>query len=53
MRPIITKPFGDSNRVVLTCNKGNPVAQKLYESRGFVASGNEDEDEIELTMFVK
>ena len=35
---IKTKPFGDSDRVALTCNKDNPVARKLYESRGFSAS---------------
>ena len=47
---IRTKPFGDSNRVALTCNRDNPVARKLYESRGFRATGNEDEDEIELAL---
>ena len=47
---IQTKPFGDSDRVALTCSKGNPTARKLYESRGFSATGNEDEDEIELAM---
>ena len=47
---IRTKPFGDSDRVALTCNKDNPVARKLYESRGFCATGNEDGDEIELAM---
>ena len=49
---IRTKPFGDSNRVALTCNKENPVARKLYESKGFSPTGNEDEDEIELAMTV-
>ena len=47
---IRTKPFGDSDRVALTCNKQNPIARKLYESKGFYATGNEDEDEIELVM---
>ncbi len=49
---IKTKPFGNSERVVLTCNKNNPVARKMYEDKGFVATGNEDEDEIELAMSV-
>ena len=49
---IKTKPFGDSGRVALTCNKHNSVAEKLYESRGFRATGNEDEDEIELAMTI-
>ena len=50
---IKTKPFGDSDRVALTCNKDNPVARKLYEKKGFSASGVEDEDEIELVLEVK
>jgi len=50
---IKTKPFGDSNRVALTCSKHNSVARKLYESRGFSATGNEDEDELEFVMMVE
>ena len=49
---IRTKPFGDSGRVALTCNRDNPLARRLYESRGFAASGYEDEDEIELVITV-
>ena len=47
---IRTKPFGDSDRVALTCNKKNPAARKLYERKGFSATGVEDEDEIELVL---
>ena len=50
---IKTKPFGNSDRVVLTCNKDNAHARKLYEDRGFTPTGSEDEDEIELTMTVQ
>ena len=50
---IRTKPFGNSDRVALTCSKCNPIARKLYENKGFAATGNEDEDEVELTMTVK
>ena len=50
---IKTKPFGDSNRVALTCSRDNPVALKLYESKGFSATGNADEDEIELAMTIR
>ena len=49
---IRTKPFGDSGRIVLTCNKANPVARKLYEGKGFAATGTEDEDEIELALIL-
>ena len=50
---IRTRPFGDSDRVALTCSKDNPVARRLYESRGFAPTGAEDEDEIELAMTVR
>ena len=50
---IRTKPFGDSNRVALTCNVGNAVARKLYESRGFAATGVEDGDEIEMVKMLQ
>ena len=64
---IKTKPFGDSNRVALTCNPDNLIARRLYERRGFSPtagagsgpsagsepSGHEDEDEIELAMTVE
>ena len=47
---IRTKPFGDSNRVALTCNRDNAAALTLYRSLGFVPTGIEDEDEIELAL---
>ena len=50
---IRTKPFGSSDRVVLTCSRRNPVARKLYEDKGFSATGNADEDEIELAMTIR
>ncbi|MBE6827025.1 MAG: GNAT family N-acetyltransferase [Ruminococcaceae bacterium] len=50
---IKTKPFGDSDRVALTCNKDNSVARKLYESRGFTPTGVEDEDEVELVLMLE
>lgn len=49
---IRTKPFGDSARVALTCNKNNSAARKMYESKGFSVSGAEDEDEIELVLTI-
>ena len=49
---IKTKPFGDSERVALTCTKNNVIARKLYEREGFSATGIEDEDEIEMVRFL-
>ena len=49
---IRTKPFGDSNLVALTCNKDNAAARKLYETKGFAATGVEDEDEIEMVLMI-
>ena len=50
---IRTKPFGDSGRIALTCGKNNLIARKLYESKGFSATGVEDEDETEFAMTVE
>ena len=47
---IRTKPFGNSDRIALTCNRDNASARRLYERKGFRATGIEDEDEIELAM---
>ena len=49
---IRTKPFGNSDRVALTCNKNNPTAEKLYERKGFSGTGVEDEDEIEMVLMI-
>lgn len=46
------KPFGDSNRVALTCNKDNTNALALYQNMGFGLTGNDDEDEVELAMML-
>lgn len=45
---ISTKPFGDSDRIALTCNKNNDYAIKLYKSKGFAETGSVYDDEIEL-----
>lgn len=47
---IRTKPLGAADRIALTCNKNNLQALYLYKSKGFVETGVEDEDEIELLM---
>ena len=46
------KPIGDSDRVALTCNKDNTVALELYKSMGFELTGNSDEDEVELALYL-
>ncbi len=50
---IRSKPFGSSDRIALTCNKNNPIAKRLYESKGFSATGVEGEDEIELVLMIE
>ena len=49
---IETKPFGESNRVALTCNQQNDPGLRLYRSLGFKETGNVDEDEIELVKLL-
>ena len=49
---IRTKPFGDSDRVALTCNKDNAAALRLYERKGFVPTGAVYDDEIELVLML-
>ena len=49
---IRTKPFGDSDRIVLTCGRDNTFARRLYEKKGFRATGVGDEDETEFAMTV-
>jgi len=50
---IRTKPFGSSDRVVLTCNRDNAVAMHLYCEFGFAETGNADEDETELVLILQ
>ena len=47
------KPFGDCDRVALTCHKDNEIALALYASRGFTPTGVVYDDEIELATTVK
>jgi len=47
------KPFGSSDRVILTCNKDNIHALNLYKSRGFTGTGAMDEEEIELSLMLQ
>lgn len=46
------KPFGNSDKVVLTCNKENKTAMHLYRKLGFTETGNVDEDEMELALLL-
>ena len=43
-------PFGDSNRVTLTCAPENTAAIALYKKLGFTETGSGDEEEIELAL---
>lgn len=49
---IASKPFGDSNRVVLTCHQENAPAMHLYETLGFTHTGNVDDGEEELVLML-
>ncbi len=49
---IRTKPFGSSGRIALTCNKANPNAVSLYKKKGFLPTGVEDEDELEMVLTI-
>ena len=44
------KPYGESNRVALTCNADNAAALKMYRALGFDFTGNEDDGEVELAL---
>ncbi len=48
---IDTKPFGNSNRVVLTCNKENHAALHIYQKAGFSFTGEQDEEEVEMVLY--
>ena len=50
---IKAKPFGTSDRIALTCNRENAAARRLYEKKGFSATGVEDGDEIEMVLNVQ
>lgn len=50
---IRTKPFGNADRVALTCGRDNSAARRLYERKGFRATGVKDEDEEELAMTIR
>ena len=50
---IRTKPFGDSNRVLLTVNPKNSAACALYRALGFAETGRSDEDEVELGLTLR
>lgn len=44
------KPFGKSDRVLLTCSAENQAAYRLYRKFGFTETGREDGDERELAL---
>ncbi|WP_139298960.1 GNAT family N-acetyltransferase [Pseudobutyrivibrio sp. ACV-2] len=49
---IKTKPFGDSNRVTLTCNMDNTKALALYQNMGFLETGVVDDEEKEFSTII-
>lgn len=49
---ISAAPFGASRKVALTCNERNLAAIRLYQSLGFVETGNREDDEIEFARIL-
>ncbi|GAA0124789.1 GNAT family N-acetyltransferase [Clostridium sp. CTA-19] len=49
---IKSKPFGQSNDIILTCNIDNSHAIYIYEKLGFKDTGERDEDEIIMKLAV-
>lgn len=47
---IRTKPFGSSNRVLMTVTPQNSAAYALYQALGFTETGRSDGDEVELGL---
>jgi len=49
---IKSKPFGESNVVILTCSMDNTHAIHIYEKLGFKDTGERDDDEIIMKLVV-
>ncbi|MGL4774608.1 MAG: GNAT family N-acetyltransferase [Clostridium sp.] len=47
---IKSKPFGDSNDIILSCNLENAQGIHLYEKFGFRDTGERDDDEIIMKL---
>lgn len=52
IRYISSKPFGQSQTVLITCNPENETAYGLYRQLGFVKTGRRDDDESELGLYL-
>ena len=49
---IAMKPFGNSDRVVLTCSKENSAALHIYKKAGFSFTGEQDGEEAEMVLYL-
>jgi diamine N-acetyltransferase len=49
---IKSKPFGQSNEIILTCNMDNFNAIHMYEKLGFKDTGERDDDEIIMKLII-
>jgi diamine N-acetyltransferase len=49
---IKSKPFGQSNEIILTCNMDNSHGIHVYEKLGFKDTGERDDDEIIMKLIV-
>lgn len=50
---IRTKPFGNSDQILLTVNPNNIIACRLYQALGFAETGRSDGDEVELGLTLR
>ena len=48
LRYISSKPFGQSQTVLITCNPENKIAYGIYRQLGFIETGRSGDDELEL-----
>jgi len=49
---IKSKPFGESNDVILTCSMDNSHGIHIYEKLGFKDTGERDDDEIIMKLVI-
>jgi len=49
---ILSKPFGESDTILISCNPQNKIAYNMYCNLGFMQTGRSDGDEVELSYSI-